>query len=228
MNTASLDVPRHLLTFEYARGLEALLPIALLFGAVIAGGTALAQDAVDPMAQLRACSAMMANDRLQCLERLSRNIAPPPGPASPSGDNNWILSDTFSPVDYSPLASATTRSHGSDGSLQLSIRCRGGRTEFAVIGPALGRGADYLISYRLNDDPPVQVAAATPSSGTGAAFTSDVVRLLQSLPEEGELSVRLSPRTGNPLEGRFGLGGLRPVREKIAAACKWPHDVTKR
>ena len=76
--------------------------------------------------------------------------------------------------------------------MQLSIRCRGGRTELALAGPAItGRGEDYLISYRVNGGQPVQVAAAAPASGAGVAFKGDAVALLQSLPSEGELAVHL-------------------------------------
>ena len=116
---------------------------------------------------------------------------------------------------------------GSDGSLmQLAIYCRGGRTELVVAGPAVSAGgADYAISYRINDGQPVQLAAGSPSFGTGAAFKGDIVRLLQSLPEDGDIAVRISPRTGAAQDGRFSLGGLKTVREKLAAACRWPNAV---
>jgi hypothetical protein len=97
-----------------------------------------------------------------------------------------------------------------------------------VAGSAVSRGSeDYAISYRINDDQPVQLAASSPSFGTGAAFTGDVVRLLQSFPEEGDIAIRLSTRTGAAQDGNFFLGGLKMVREKVAAACKWPHVVAK-
>ena len=63
--------------------------------------------------------------------------------------------------------------------------------------------------------------------GTGAALTGDVVRLLQSLPEEGDIAIRLSTRTGAAQDGSFLLGGLKMVRDKVAAACKWSHAVAK-
>ena len=120
--------------------------------------------------------------------------------ASPgAGADNWIVSETTSPVDYTPIVTATTLSRGgSDGSsMQLSIHCRGGRTELVVAGSAVSRGGeDYTISYRINDDQPVQLAAAPPSFGAGAAFRGDIVRLLQSLPEEGDVAIRLSTRAG--------------------------------
>ena len=204
----------------------AAIPLSVAFN--VAGGIAFAQGASDPVAQLRACSLMERAERLECLEKLSRNIAPPARPV-PGGDN-WIVSETTSPVDYAPMVVATTFSRGgSDGpSMQLSIHCRGGRTELVVAGPAVSRRSeDYAISYRINDDQPVQLAAGSPSFGTGAAFPGDVVRLLQSLPEEGDIAVRLSTRTGAAQEGHFFLGGLKVVREKVAAACKWPRAVAK-
>jgi hypothetical protein len=200
------------------------IPLAVAFN--VASEIAFAQGVSDPVAHLRACSLMEREERLQCLENLSRNIGPPAPPA-PAADN-WIVSETSSPVNYTPIATATTFSRGgSDGSsMQLSIHCRAGRTDLVVTGPAIsGRGGDYVISYRINDDQPVQLAVGKPSFGTGAAFTGDVVRLLQSLPEEGGIAVRLSTRTGAVQDGYFLLGGLKMVREKVAAACKWTHAV---
>ena len=201
--------------------------IALTVALAVTSTAAFAQGASDPVALLRACSQMEGAERTECLEKLSRSIPPPARPA-PGGDN-WIVSETTSPVNYTPIVTATTSSRGgSNGSsMQLSVQCRGGRTELVVAGPALTRNEGYAISYRVNDGQPVQLAAGSPSLGPGVAFTGDIVRLLQSLPEEGNIAVRLSPRTGAVLEGSFSLTGLKIVREKVAAACKWPHAVAK-
>ncbi|WP_027584935.1 hypothetical protein [Bradyrhizobium sp. Ai1a-2] len=202
----------------------AAFPLAVTFEIVC--GCAYAQGTNDPMENLRACSMMEGRARLQCLEDLSRKITPPGRPAP---YDNWLLSETTSPVDYSPIVVATTFARGSDGAaMQLAIHCRKGRTELVVAGPAVSRSAaEYTISYRINADPPVQVAAASPSFGSGAAFQGDVVRLLQSLPDEGGFTVRLSARTGAAQEGNFPLGGLKTVREKLAVACKWPRAVAR-
>ena len=203
--------------------------IALFVAFEVGSVVAFAQGGSDPVADLRACSVMEQQARLECLEKLSRSIAPPARPAAPVGDN-WIVSETTSPVDYTPIVTATTPSRGgSNGSsMQLSILCRGGRTELVVAGPSVSRsGADYAISYRINDAPPVQLAAGSPSFGTGAAFTGDIVRLLQSLPEEGDIALHLSPRTGAAQDAHFLLGGLKMVREKVAVACKWPQAVAR-
>jgi len=200
------------------------IPLSVAFE--VASGIALAQGAADPMAHLRACSLMERAERLQCLDRLSRDIAAPDRAAG-VGDN-WIISETTSPVNYTPMVTATAFSRGgSDGSLmQLAIYCRSGRTDLVVSGPAVsGGGADYTISYSVNDGQPVQLAAGSPSFGTGVAFAGDIVRLLQSLPEDGHIAVRISPRGGAAQDGRFSLGGLKTVREKLAAACRWPNAV---
>ena len=198
--------------------------ISLSVAFEVASRLAFAQGAADPMADLRTCPLIEREERLECLENLSRNIVPA-RPASAA--DNWIVSATTSPVDYMPIVTATTFSRDAS-SMQLSIRCRAGRTELVVAGPIFSRSReDYAISYRINDDPPMQLAAAPPSSGTGVAFTGDVVRLLQSLPEEGKIAVRLATRTGAAQEGHFLLGGLEMVREKLAAACKWPHAAAK-
>jgi hypothetical protein len=206
--------------------IETVLPVPIALA--IASGIVLAQGPNDPMEQLRACSAMERADRLECLDRLSHAVAP--AAVSAPTEDGWIVSQTTSPLDYTPIATATTSSReGAGGSaIQLSIRCRGGRTELAVAGPAMpGRGDGYVISYRVNGGPPVQRAGIAPAFGDGVAFGGDAVGLLRSLPGEGELDIQLLPRVGAAREGMFSLTGLEKVRRKIEAACKWPHAVAK-
>jgi hypothetical protein len=140
--------------------------------------------------------------------------------------NNWTVSETTSPVDYSPIVVAITSSRGGAETMQLTLYCRNGRTELVLAGPTVsGRGEDYAISYRVNGDEPLPVAAGVPSFGPGAALKGDIVRLLQSLPEEGNIAFRIVPRKGATWEGYFPLGGLKPVRDKLAGACKWPQAI---
>ncbi|MBR0955905.1 hypothetical protein JQ566_01005 [Bradyrhizobium japonicum] len=170
---------------------------------------------------------MDGSARLECLQDSSRK-SPPPARRVP--DDNWLVSETTSPVDYSPIVTATASSvSGSDGAaMQLAIHCRKGRTEVMVAGRALSRSAgEYTVSYRLNSDPPIQLAAASPSFGSGVAFGGDVVQLLKSLPDDGRIVVRLSTRTGAAQEGHFLLSGFKNVRERMAAACKWPQTVAR-
>ncbi len=143
---------------------------------------------------------------------------------APAADN-WIVSETTSPIDYTPVTIATASSGGGpDGStLQLSIQCRGGRTDLMIGGPALTRrGEDYVVSYAVNDGQPVVVAAGTPASGTGLAIRCDVVRLLASLPDRGEVAFRVTTRQGAALEGRYALAGLKIVLDR------WPSPANGR
>ena len=196
------------------------IPLSVASG--IASAVAFAQTN-DPVGQLRACSVMEQGEPLKCLDNLSRDLAPIVRPVQV----DWIVSETTSPVDYTRLVSATTSSRGPDSpSMQLSIFCRNGRTEMVVTGSALPRaGGDYDVTYRINGDQPVRVAAGSPSFGTGVALQGDVMRLIQSFPNEGEIAIHLSTRTTTAIHRSFSLGGLMEVREKMAAACKWPHTV---
>lgn len=203
------------------------LAVRLVAGIMLASGTALAQVAQDrPTTQLHDCSPSERAEGLECPEKAQR------GAASPQANkaSNWIISLTVSPVDYSPVATATTSSRDGAGEsgMKLSIRCRGGRNELVVTGPGVpGRGNDYAISYRVNDGQELRIAAAVPSSGIGVAFGGDVVRLLQSLPDSGSLSIHLTSRMGTALDAVFPLGGLEAVRAKMATVCGWPHPATR-
>lgn len=196
--------------------------ILLLFALGGTGGIALAED---PMLQLRSCLQKEHAEHLGCLNKLTRTVAPQ---RRLTPEDDWIVSQTTSPVDYAPIATATasSRSGTDDSAIQLSIRCRGGRTELVLAGPGISRGnGDDAISYRVNDNPAAQVAAAVPAFGPGVAFAGDVVRLVQSLPDGGELIVLLSPRSGAAHDGTFSLAGLDTARAKIATACKWPRAI---
>ena len=161
---------------------------------------------------------------------IAENVRDPSSAVPTPGTGNWTVSETTSPVDYTPIVVAVTRSgDGVEGSgMQLNIYCRNGRTELVISGlDVLSHGDNYAVSYRINGNAPVQIGSSMPSFGAGTAFKGDVARLLQSFPEEGAIDVRLVPRTGAAREGHFSLGGLKVVRDKLAAACKWPQVVAK-
>jgi hypothetical protein len=226
-----------------------IVAICLAVPLVVAGadvlaqatGNALAQATGDAMEKLRACSVLASAERRDCLEKLSRDIgAPPPNAAAapparevtPVADN-WIVSETTSPFDYSPVAVATAsatsgqssgQSSGQGGApLQLSIQCRGGRTELVIASAALTlRGETYIVSYDIDGGPPVTLATGTPASGAGVAIKGDVVRLLASLPDRGNISFRVAARQGTTMEARYALAGLKAVLKRLAGPCKWP------
>ncbi|MET0674524.1 MAG: hypothetical protein ABW175_01875 [Bradyrhizobium sp.] len=206
------------------KGLAIPFPVVL----AVMSGIASARGANDPAAQPRVCSAVDKADQSQCVDKLSRHPAPQLQLAL-AGDG-WIVSETTSPVDYSPIATATTSSRkvAGDSAMQLTIRCRGGRTELVVAGSDItGSGDNYFISYRVNGAPSVQLAGARAVFGDGVAFKGDVVALLQSLPGYGEFVVRLLPVSGSEFEGAFSLVGFEALRIRIGSTCKWPHTIAK-
>lgn len=205
----------------------ACFPVAL----ALAGGSAMAQAAGDPMDKLRACSTLSDAERMRCLDRLAREIAPQSARPQPSSSaagsatqDSWIVSETTSPLDYSPVvvASATARGAPGGSGLKLSIACRRGTTSM-MLGDAgvLPPGDVYTVSYAVDGGAPTTLTAAAAASGTGMAIAGDVVRLLLSLPGQGEITFSIVGRQGVKVEGRYSLDGLRTVRERIAVPCRW-------
>ena len=55
-----------------------------------------------------------------------------------------------------------------------------------------------------------------------AAFAPDAIAFIQSLPDNGELSIKTTRSTdGKVKEGKFNLGAVSEVRGKIAKTCDW-------
>ena len=55
-----------------------------------------------------------------------------------------------------------------------------------------------------------------------AAFAPDAIAFIQSLPDNGELSIKTTRSPdGKVKEGKFNLGAVSEVRNKIAKACDW-------
>jgi hypothetical protein len=147
-------------------------------------------------------------------------------PATAPTASKWIVSETRSPIDYSPVAIATASSStGPDGVLQLSIQCRGGRSEMVIrSAPLMRRAEDHVVSYAVNDAPPVTVTSGLSSSGSGIGLKGDVAGFLLSLPAEGAIAFRVADRQGRTLEGRYDLAGIKALVARLAGPCKWPRN----
>jgi hypothetical protein len=144
-------------------------------------------------------------------------VAPPPAP--PPAISSWVVSETRSPVDYSPVAIATAAAVP-EGSLRLSIQCRGGRTEMLVATTPSARFEDHAVSYTVNGGSRVAVAIAPPIFGSGLALKGDVAAFLAGLPEQGEISLSVTNRQGT-VDGRYALGGLKTLVSRLKAPCQW-------
>jgi len=154
-------------------------------------------------------------------------ISPPSPAAVPTPTaGKWIVSETRSPIDYSPVAIATASSSaGPDSVLQLSVQCRGGRSEMVIrSAPLMRRAEDHVVSYVVNDSSPVTVTSGLSSSGSGIALKGDVAGFLTSLPAEGAIAFRVADRQGGTLEGRYDLPGIKALVARLAGPCKWPRN----
>ena len=155
---------------------------------------------------------------------------------------NWIISETKSPVDYSPQISATIFSALLSGGPQMSfsMHCRRGRTEAVFEIPDFARyppGSSFVMEYLIVTQEAVRTHSVEPrwvkqrgveqrwnelSGSIDASFGGDAVRFLKSLPDDGILSLRVRDREGVSHDAEFHLADVEPVREKLAMACKWP------
>jgi hypothetical protein len=185
------------------------------------------QPADDAISRLKACFQLERALQFECLENLSRDLADKKNQNSAeSAAGNWIVSETMSPVDYSPMITATTSSQpvAKDAPAILIIRCRGQRTDLLVSTDGSWRSSranELQIDLRVNDQPAVRTQWIASSDGRTAIFKDDAVRFLRSLPDAGRIIVSLSNWQGMAHEASFQLTGLNAIRQKIAAACKW-------
>ena len=110
-------------------------------------------------------------------------------------DTNWIVSETSSPVDYTPLITAVMRapSNVKDAPIALVVRCRAGHTELLVRTEGSWRASrpgEIQVGYQINDQPLVKLEWAASADGTAASYKDDAVDLLRSLPEGARLNAR--------------------------------------
>ena len=106
--------------------------------------------------------------------------------------------------------------------LKLSIYCRRGRT-YLELGrdppdtAAQGRVRDIVVIHSI--DRGASIEQRWEARGSVAYFRGDAVAFIRSLPEDGELAVRVSDGKSELHEAQ--LNGLNNVRERVASACNW-------
>jgi len=152
-------------------------------------------------------------------------------PVRPTG-TNWVISETTSPVDYSPLVTALIRStsQAKDAPSALSVRCLGKRSELLVRTEgtwAPTRDHELRVDYQINDQPAVGLQWILSSDGKTATYKDDPVSFLQSLPDGARLKINVDDRTSSSHEATFQIDGWDLVRNKIGIACKWARTTDK-
>jgi Type VI secretion system VasI, EvfG, VC_A0118 len=158
---------------------------------------------------------------------------PPTGGAQDQpADTAWIVSETTSPVDYSPLITAVIHSTSSvkDAPNTLAVRCGQPRTELLLRTEGAWRASpanEVRVDYQINDQPFVRLQWTVSADGKTASYKGDAVALLRSLPEGARLKISMLDRQGLGQQATFQLTGLDSVRKKIELACKWPSTAGK-
>jgi hypothetical protein len=137
---------------------------------------------------------------------------------------NWMISETVSPLDYSPIVTALLRTTSplKNAPTTLAVRCREKRTEILVGTDGTWRltsGKALRVDYQINDQPAVSLPWTASADGKTASYKDDAIGLLQSLPEDGRLKINVFDGPGPGHEATFQVAGLDIVRKKIAAAC---------
>src|SRR5882672_2221339 len=182
-------------------------------------------------------------DRSNHAETVGRGDAEKTAHASPNeppagsvqnqpADTAWVVSETTSPVDYSPLITAVIHATSSlkDAPNTLAVRCRGPRTEL-LLGTEgtwrATRASEVHVNYQINDQPSIRLQWTVSADGKTVSYKDDAVGFLRSLPEGARLKINVFDRQGLGQEATFQLTGLDSVQKKIGLACKWPSTVDK-
>jgi hypothetical protein len=144
---------------------------------------------------------------------------------------NWVVSETTSPIDYSPLATAVIRSTSEmkNAPNTLAIRCLGNHTELLIrTDGAWGttRGNELHVDYQINDEPAVGLQWTLSADGKTATYKDDPVGLLQSLSDGARLKIKVADRASSH-EAMFQLDGWDVIRKKIATTCRWTRSAGK-
>jgi hypothetical protein len=199
--------------------------IAVAFSVV--GQPVCSQPSDDAIARLKACFQLDRALQSECLENLSRELGDKKNQNSAEpAPQNWVVSETMSPVDYSPMITATISSEpaAKDAPATFIIRCRGQRTDLLISTegswPA-SRANELQFHLRVNNQPGVGMQWITSSDSRTAIFKNDAVRFLRSLPDGGRIVISMTDSRGMAHEASFQLTGLAVIRQKIAADCKW-------
>ena len=183
-------------------------------------------DPANDTVKRAACFQSVRAAQVECLENMSHEPSNGSAQNQPAG-TAWVLSETTSPVDYSPLITAVIRSTSSvkDAPNTLAVRCRGLRTELLLRTEGVwraSRAGEVEVDYQIDDQPIVRLQWTVSADGKTASYKDDVVELLRLLPEGARLKISVFDRQGPGQEAKFQLTGLDSVWKKIGLACKWP------
>ena len=107
----------------------------------------------------------------------------------------------------------------------LILRCKDQTTEAAFSTQYNYLGYKSVdVQLRINDQNSIKEIWKASVNGR-AAFAPDAVAFIQSLPDNGKLSIKTTRSDdGKIKEANFNLGAVSEVRSKIAHACDWGNE----
>jgi hypothetical protein len=156
---------------------------------------------------------------------VNENVRPP-------REGDWIISETTSPVDYSPLVTAvlSSTSNTKNGPNTLAVRCRAQHTELSIRTDGTWgatRANELLVDYQISGRPVVRQSWMLSTDRKTATYKDDSVELLRSIPDNATLKIAVTDKGNVRLAATFEPAGLAGLRETIGAACKWSAATAK-
>jgi hypothetical protein len=196
--------------------IQAFVTIGVLV--TLSSEAAIAMSPQEIPAEVKSCKAITDDkERLRCFDGLFGSPSKPQNPLE-KPQANWSIDETKSPTDGSPQVSAANLV----GDTVLILRCKGQTTEAAFSTQYNYLGYSSVdVELRINDQTPTKEVWRASMNGR-AAFAPDALAFIESLPDNGILSIKTTRSTdGKVKEGKFELGAVSEVRSKIAKACDW-------
>lgn len=184
--------------------------LALAFAGLVFAAGAQAQEGLKRCQQIRDDT-----ERLKCYDALA---APGPGNQQENAQG-WEIRDEKSPLDDSPLVSASLRS--TDGKAYLLMRCKDRKTEVAVNKWGFIKcGSDVRVIYRIDQEPAVEGPWHSHSS-CYLALAPSPIEFIRALRDQGKVYFRMWDHHDAPHDASFDVGNFSPLRARLSEACDW-------
>jgi type VI secretion system VasI family protein len=216
--------------------IQSLSIIGVLVALVPAASVAMPQDVP---AEVKSCKAISDDrERLKCFDGLFGGPSKSQTPleekqvkepaekkqvkeSSEEKQGNWSIDESKSPTDGSPQVVAANLVND----IVLILRCKEQTTEAAFSTKYNYLGYKSVdVQLRIDDQNPIKQVWKASMDGR-AAFAPDAIAFIQSLPDNGKLSLKATRSTDQKVkEGSFDLGAVSEVRSKIAKACDWDNE----
>jgi hypothetical protein len=150
-----------------------------------------------------------------------------PAAALPAA-GGWLISETTSPRDFSPLFVAKLYAFppiAADAPQTLVLRCRNQRTEMSLGANGVWRASragdvEVVMSSEPAEARPLRWRLAV--DGRTAFMADDPVDLVRGL-GGGRMSIAVTDGAGRTSSATFDLAGIDVVRARLANACRWPN-----